>query len=42
VPEEVFGYVREGRVRRFEEALQVMKTLWTAEEASFSGNFWNF
>jgi probable F420-dependent oxidoreductase len=42
VPEEIFGYPRQGRVRRFEEALQVMKTLWTQSEASFSGTFWNF
>jgi probable F420-dependent oxidoreductase len=40
--EEIFGYSRQGRVRRFEEALQVMKTLWTQSEASFSGTFWNF
>ncbi|KPK03094.1 MAG: hypothetical protein AMJ56_19970 [Anaerolineae bacterium SG8_19] len=42
VPEEIFGYPRQGRVRRFEEALQVMKTLWTQSEASFSGTLWNF
>jgi probable F420-dependent oxidoreductase len=40
--EEIFGYSRQGRVRRFEEALQVMKALWTQSEASFSGTFWNF
>ena len=42
VPEEIFGYPGDGRVRRFEEALQVMKTLWTEAEASCSGDFWNF
>jgi len=42
VPEEKFGYTSKGRVRRFEEALQVMKTLWTEPEASFSGTFWDF
>lgn len=40
--EEVFGYTSEHRVRRFEEALQVMKALWTQSEATFSGTFWNF
>jgi probable F420-dependent oxidoreductase len=41
-PEEIFGYSSEHRVRRFEEALQVMKALWTQSEASFSGAYWNF
>lgn len=40
--EEIFGYTSQGRVRRFEEAIQVMKTLWAQSEASFSGSFWNF
>jgi probable F420-dependent oxidoreductase len=42
VPEEIFGYASEGRIRRFEESLQVMKCLWTESPASFSGSFWNF
>jgi len=42
VPEEIFGYSGEGRVRRFEEAVEVIKTLWTEDEASHSGTFWNF
>ena len=40
--EEIFGYTGERRVRRFEESLQVMKSLWTESPASFSGDFWNF
>jgi probable F420-dependent oxidoreductase len=40
--EEVFGYSREKRVRRFTEAIQVMKLLWTQPKASFHGTFWNF
>jgi probable F420-dependent oxidoreductase len=40
--EEIFGYTKERRVRRFEESLAVMKSLWTEPEASFSGTFWNF
>ena len=40
--EEVFGYVREGRVTRFTEAVQVIKLLWTEPKASFQGRFWNF
>ena len=42
VPEETFGYPRERRIRRFEESLQVMKTLWIQSEASYSGTFWSF
>jgi probable F420-dependent oxidoreductase len=40
--EEVFGYSREKRVRRFTEAVEVMKLLWTQPKASFQGDFWNF
>ena len=40
--EDVFGYWREGRVTRFNEALQIMKLLWTETTASFEGQFWNF
>ena len=42
VPEEIFGYSGKGRVQRFEEAVEVIKTLWTEREASYSGTFWNF
>lgn len=42
IPEENFGYSSQGRIRRFNEALQVMKALWTEPEASFSGTYWNF
>ena len=42
VPEEIFGHSSEGRIRRFEESLQLMKLLWTESPASFSGAFWNF
>jgi len=42
IPEEIFGYSSARRIRRFEEALGVMKALWTEPEASFSGEFWNF
>jgi probable F420-dependent oxidoreductase len=41
-PDEVFGYSSKGRVTRFEEALQVMKALWTEQPASHSGVNWNF
>ncbi|HWO40668.1 MAG TPA: TIGR03619 family F420-dependent LLM class oxidoreductase [Candidatus Eisenbacteria bacterium] len=40
--EEVFGYSREKRVRRFTEAVQAMKLLWSQPRASFHGTFWNF
>jgi len=40
--EDVFGYAREGRVTRFNEAVQVMKLLWTEPKASFHGRYWNF
>lgn len=40
--EEVFGYSREKRVRRFTEAVQVMKLLWVEPKATFAGSFWNF
>jgi probable F420-dependent oxidoreductase len=40
--EAVFGYSSDRRVTRFEEALQVMKDLWTEQPASHSGVFWNF
>jgi probable F420-dependent oxidoreductase len=40
--EDVFGYSRERRVRRFSEAVQIIKLLWTEPKASFHGEFWNF
>jgi probable F420-dependent oxidoreductase len=40
--EEILGYSKEKRVRRFTEAVQVMKLLWTEPKASFRGSFWNF
>jgi probable F420-dependent oxidoreductase len=40
--EEFFGYSKEKRVRRFTEAIEVMKLLWTEPKASFQGSFWNF
>lgn len=40
--EDIFGYTREGRVARFNEAVQVMKLLWTEPKASFQGRYWSF
>jgi probable F420-dependent oxidoreductase len=40
--EDVFGYSREGRVTRFNEAVQIMKLLWTEPTASFQGVYWSF
>ena len=40
--EDVFGYSREGRVTRFNEAVQIMKLLWTEPTASFQGRYWSF
>jgi len=40
--EEVFGYSRDKRVRRFTEAVQVMKLLWSQPRVSFHGTFCNF
>jgi probable F420-dependent oxidoreductase len=42
VNEAIFGLQTEHRIRRFVEGLQVMKTLWTEEDAAFSGKYWNF
>src|SRR5919106_1509539 len=39
--EEVFGYSREKRVRRFTEAVEVIKLLWSEPRASFQGSFWH-
>jgi probable F420-dependent oxidoreductase len=40
--EATFGYARQGRVRRFEESLAVMRKLWTEADVSFAGKFWQF
>ena len=40
--ESLFGYTREGRVTRFSEAVQIMKSLWTEPRSSFHGRYWNF
>jgi probable F420-dependent oxidoreductase len=40
--EDVFGYSREGRVTRFNEAVQIMKLLWMEPTASFQGRYWKF
>jgi probable F420-dependent oxidoreductase len=42
VPEAVFGVSGERRSRRFVEALQVMKALWTQPKATMTGEFWRF
>jgi probable F420-dependent oxidoreductase len=42
VPESIFGYPSEHRVRRFVEGLQVMKALWTESKATFTGTYWQF
>ena len=42
VNEAIFGLPTEHRIRRFVEGLNVMKALWTEENASFSGKYWNF
>ncbi|MFM9968176.1 MAG: LLM class flavin-dependent oxidoreductase [Burkholderiales bacterium] len=36
-----FGIPTERRVARYEEAIQVMKALWTEERPSHQGDFWN-
>jgi probable F420-dependent oxidoreductase len=42
IPESVFGVSGERRARRFVEALQVMKALWTQPRATVNGEFWHF
>jgi probable F420-dependent oxidoreductase len=42
VPEAIFGYPSEHRVRRFVEGLQVMKALWTESKATVTGTYWQF
>ncbi|MDP7085585.1 MAG: LLM class flavin-dependent oxidoreductase [Dehalococcoidia bacterium] len=34
-----FGMTREGRARRFEEGVQLMKKLWTQDKVTFRGRF---
>jgi probable F420-dependent oxidoreductase len=34
-----FGMAREGRARRFEEGVQLMKKLWTQDKVTFRGRF---
>jgi probable F420-dependent oxidoreductase len=38
----LLGGPEDRRARHFAESIGVMKALWTQEEASFSGQFWNF
>ncbi len=40
VPEKVFGVAGGKRSRRFIEALEVMKALWTQPKANFKGEYW--
>lgn len=42
VPETIFGYSSEKRVRRFTEGLQVLKALWSEPKATVQGSFWQF
>jgi len=42
IPEAVFGVSGERRARRFVEALEVMKALWTQPRATVNGQFWRF
>jgi probable F420-dependent oxidoreductase len=42
VPESIFGYSSERRVRRFVDGLNVMKALWTQSQATVDGDFWQF
>ena len=42
VPEAIFGLPSERRIRRFVEAIQVLKALWTEPQASVDGTYWTF
>jgi probable F420-dependent oxidoreductase len=42
VREAIFGLPTEHRVRRFVEAIQVMKALWTEPQATVHGTYWQF
>jgi len=35
-----FGISTDGRARRFEEGIQLLKMLWTEEKVTFQGRFW--
>jgi alkanesulfonate monooxygenase SsuD/methylene tetrahydromethanopterin reductase-like flavin-dependent oxidoreductase (luciferase family) len=35
-----FGMSRKGRAQRFEEGIRLIKTLWTEEQVTFQGRFW--
>ncbi|MEE9324602.1 MAG: LLM class flavin-dependent oxidoreductase [Dehalococcoidia bacterium] len=35
-----FGISTDGRARRFEEGIQLLKMLWTEERVTFQGRFW--
>jgi len=35
-----FGMAREGRTRRFEEGIELIKKLWTEDKVTFDGRFW--
>lgn len=42
VPEKVFGVAGGKRSRRFIEALEVIKALWTQPKATYKGEYWQF
>ncbi len=42
IPEAAFGVSPQRRGRRFVEAVEVMKALWTQPKATFNGEFWQF
>jgi probable F420-dependent oxidoreductase len=42
VPEAIFSLPSERRIRRFVEAIQVMKALWTEPQANVNGTYWTF
>jgi probable F420-dependent oxidoreductase len=42
VRESIFGLPSEHRIRRFIEALQVIKALWTESKATVKGTYWQF
>ena len=35
-----FGMTRRGRTQRFEEGIELIKRLWTEDEVTFDGRFW--
>ena len=36
----VFGIPREGRIRRFEDGIRLVKRLWTEDSVTYHGRFW--